>query len=104
MFHEDIGRAETPAPGRLDADMSSTTLRTLSVCSACFLGALVGTWFTSPRGGAALLYAPYAVLLVSLVSSPVSSWWLYVLTSSLGSFAAHRSSGVPGSFAALVEV
>ena len=74
------------------------------VLAGCYAGALLGTALTLPAVGAALLFAPYAVLCTALVLSPPRRWWIYLLASSAGNFIPHVTHEVDVTFVIGAEV
>jgi signal transduction histidine kinase len=83
---------------------SPVVWRATLVFGCCYAGALLGSALTFPQAGAALLFVPYGVVLIALLSSRVDHWWAYLTASTLGTFAAYQMSGAPAAFAALAEV
>src|ERR1043165_4923608 len=65
----------------------------LIVFAGCFLGARAGVWLTFPVIGAAVLFAPYAVVGTALSLAPARHFWIYLLAGSLGNCLAHRGGG-----------
>jgi PAS domain S-box-containing protein len=76
----------------------------LLVCAGCFLGATFGVRLRFPQSGAAIFFAPYAILTTALLRSPPRIWWVYFLAAAAGDFVPHRLSGAPISFVLLAEV
>src|SRR5262245_1964338 len=76
----------------------------LLVCVGCYVGASFGMALQFPQIGAAVLFAPYAVLTAALIISPPRRWWVYFLAAALGDFWPHRGDGTAVSFVVLAEV
>jgi signal transduction histidine kinase/CheY-like chemotaxis protein len=80
-----------------------TLLGLAAVFAGCWVGASIDGFVRFPGVGAALLFAPYAVLTTALVRTPVRRWWLFMLAASLGNYFPHRNAGASISFVLMTE-
>jgi signal transduction histidine kinase/ActR/RegA family two-component response regulator len=80
-----------------------TALAAALVCGACWAGAALDNRIRFPGVGAAILFAPYAILTAALLRSPPRRWWIFLLAAAAGDHLPHRASGASASFAFMTE-
>jgi signal transduction histidine kinase len=80
-----------------------TALGAALVCGACFCGATLDKWLRFPGVGAAIIFAPYAILTAALLRTPPRRWWIFLLAAAAGDYLPHRAGGASPSFALMVE-
>jgi signal transduction histidine kinase/CheY-like chemotaxis protein len=85
----------------------STTGRTIGaaglVFAGCWLGGSLNGLLRFPGGGAALIFAPYAVLTAALLRAPPRAWGVLLLAAAAGDFLPHGAAGKSVSFALMTE-
>ena len=74
------------------------------VVVACLIGARLDTWLVFPSVGAAIVFAPYAIVTAALLATPRRYWWLVLVAATAGDFWPHRMHGSSTAFVLLAEV
>jgi PAS domain S-box-containing protein len=87
---------------------TTSPLRTVAVAAlvliGCYLGASADLWMRFPSGGAAIFFAPYAVLTAALVRTRPRTWWVFMLAAAVGDYFPHRMGGASVGFALGTEL
>ena len=74
------------------------------VLAGCLLGAQLDTWLAFPNVGAAIVFAPYAIVLAALLATPRRYWWLVLVAATAGDYLPHRMHGGSVALVLLAEL
>ena len=73
------------------------------VFAGCYVGAYADDRLRFADHGAAVVFAPYAILTAALLGSRPRWWWLFMLAASAGDYFPHRNGGASVSFVLMTE-
>ena len=89
--------------GRSTSGRGHTVFAATLVFAGCYAGAVVSGELRFPGAGAAIVFAPYAILTAALLRVPPRRWWIFMVAAAAGDYFPHRAGGASPSFALMAE-